>query len=125
MVSFISIAVSVVILCFSILNKAIFKNSFSSIPFSHHTAMEYFLLILSDVSFAAVYLIVTVTVLTFFLNCCLLLESHYLHIKTMFTDIDVNQIQSHAQRSSKTTTLFIQAIKLHFEITKYARVAQM
>lgn len=95
-------------------------NSFFlwSIPFHQHTALEYFLQIPLDIAFAYFYIVALVTVLMFFVSCCLLLECRNLHMKSVFMEIDELTMQPNTQNNKKIDALLLQLIKLHVGMTE-------
>lgn len=86
---------------------------FRRMPYNHHTIFEYFLYIPLHALFAFAYSFITVAVLTFFVNGCLLIEAGRFHVETIFREADELVKQPSLQRINKIKLILIDVIKIH------------
>lgn len=86
-------------------------------PFNYDTILEFVLThIFYSAPMAFIYLFITITVLTFFMNCCALIDAGCSHIQSIYNEIEYLALHRSEKRAQQTTENIKQVVEMHTKI---------
>lgn len=96
-----------------------FFNPNSRFPFGSQPIFAYFLYNFVGGMMVLIFLLVTTLQISFFLNCCLLIEAGWLHIRAISDEIDHITTQPSRGTPQKINLCLVQLIECHIRVIRY------